>query len=133
MSRWSRKTAQEKEATRKKIEQNERPKSKQWEGGLANEIYQRGFIPLMCPNCGWTFSNNYKIKDKAKDQMGFEATRCFGTCVNCDRLINRVLPSPFTEEGMMFAVVATNLVQKGSLSDDRNEHIQSKWYNKRTR
>lgn len=132
MSRWSRKTDEEKAETQRRIEANSRPKKDKWQGGMANEIYAKGQIPMMCPKCGWTFSHTYHIKD-TKDSLGFDVTRIIAPCILCEKMLFKALPDPFSAEGIIFGAVALKLVGDGSLSDDRSadKNIQSNWHNKR--
>lgn len=127
MTRWKNKSQAEKEATLAKIKTQRVIKDAQWSAGLPNEIYASGFIPIQCSQCGWTFSEQYQVRDIRDDEMfkiepnAAFSTYILGTCARCGQKLKRQMPAVISPEFSVFTAVAQSLSEKGKLTDDRNE------------
>jgi hypothetical protein len=124
MSRWSRKTDEEKEEIlRKQREQRDKSKKYQSKGDTVVSIYADHEIPIMCPKClRYSGSDNYEIVIKDFKPLGIKkVTTISGICRKCKRPIERIIPPAFSEETIVFVAICVELERKGRLKDLRKK------------
>jgi hypothetical protein len=128
MSRWSRKTQEEKNAVAAKIMAQKKFKGQlQWVSGLANEIYDSGYIPIQCPKCGWSFCYSYVVQEVRDDELyKVDPNMAFnsyitGNCAGCEKFLKRTIPSTLTAEFAVYSIVAERLSKLGKMTDDREK------------
>lgn len=117
MSRWSKRSKEEKlDILRKQREQKE-PK----EGYDAVDIYKNNEIPIVCPKCRcFSGSDTYEVVIKDFRPLGIKKVSIIkGMCRICKRPIERIFPPTFSDEITVFTMVFVNLKQKGRLKDLR--------------
>jgi len=126
MSRWSRKTDEEKQKIHEKqviAKQEKQHDDNAIERGQkrAVEIYDNEEIPIYCLEHGWVASEKYRLyigKDRFTNQ---DRQYLEGKCKECHKTIQRVIsPSVLTPtEMMMFGMVSRLLMLQGRLIDER--------------
>ena len=132
MSRWGRKTPEEKEQTAENILQNkERHQSKR--GRMIEEgnkkkfaILEVGELPLRCSNCGITSSRHYTLSmvnyPTAKDPV----QTAEGKCKQCGKRVRSIIdPAILGVDFTMIIVQVINLLdKKGRITDDRQKEVR---------
>ena len=122
MSRWSKRSQEEKEQILKSQEQQQKEKetnidklnylSIDWRMKLLKE----GELPLMCGKHGWVHSEKYILILK-KDMFG-KHNYIVGTCPKCNKKLECMVPLNMVYTSLYPLVMAT-LVDKKRLEDRR--------------
>jgi len=126
MSRWSRRSQEEKERIAEKLEKESKKEvgfsglAKLKNTEVAMDIYRNKRIPIACTNCGWSYGENYHAyNDKHPLNPTIPLRKITTTCIGCGKEISRVFPSLDCDDMVLFAMVLTILAQEGRLKDDR--------------
>jgi|GEM_PF-6059876 len=122
MSRWSRRSQEEKDAIAQKLEsekQNKVKKEHPFSSENITDIYEQGEIPLFCHRCvRLVTSDKYEITKNDVPLIGKNANVIRGKCNRCGFSLEQ--PFPGTPEVMMlFALNVNKLKQSGRLEDKR--------------
>jgi len=126
MSRWSRKTDEEKQRIYE--EQVTAKQEKQHDNNAiergqqrAVEIYDNQEIPIFCVEHGWVASDRYCLNIRKNPLTGQNTQYIEGNCQKCKAPIQRVCSvSVFSPaEAMMFSMVIKILFDDGRLRDER--------------
>jgi len=135
MSRWSRRSQEEKEAIHaKEMEKLRIRKMKEdaikhfgktmklsfeleSEAGIAKykEILQLFEVPLVCRECGWTFSNKYQMEERS----GFLFIT--GNCKTCDAKSVYMIRDLYSPETMILMQIVSHLEKQGRYTDTRRK------------
>lgn len=123
MSRWSKRTAEEKVRIFNEQQEQRKPqsvKAAEQNDKMAVTIYQNGQIPIMCPSCfKWTCSKTYSISSEAhpfdKDK---KIPMICGHCAMCNRRVRRAFPQNI-DEIPLFTMTCVKLQHDGALIDLR--------------
>ena len=130
MSRWSKRSEEEKQAILQK-QQEQEAKAEQAkldkdpvlaelararDMDAANAVYKSGEIPILCRDDGWVGSELYALY-KGEPLPGVKLDMLKGRCRKCGRPVQRVFPTG--EEFLLFALAISNLKMKGRLQDTR--------------
>ena len=123
MSRWTRRTQEEKDAISKKLEGGQLEK-REWterheldNPKLVAEIYQKNEIPIYCMKDGWSWSNKYVFTEETS--VFGKHLMVKGHCKDCGEPIERIV-SRTIDELVVFPLVASILEQQGRLVDKRS-------------
>lgn len=100
MSRWSKRTPEEKVRIFNEQQEQKRPKAEvqaEQRDKMAVMIYENGMIPIMCPGCfKWTCSKYYSItEEKHPFIQDKKIPMIVGNCVSCNRRVRRAFPQTF--------------------------------------
>jgi len=126
MSRWSRRTQEEKEQIqRDQDEQRLKIQKREQRHEIDNqdiisEIYEKREIPIYCMKCGWTTSQKYILCTKPSP-LGGEAIFVQGKCKDCGRRIERMIVFNSTDV-MMFSLSCSYLKINFRLEDRRKKN-----------
>ncbi len=122
MSRWSRRSSEEKHRILKEQGQMKVGKKKtstRLIGGdkdTALAIYITRQIPIICPKCGdWRESEKYTIKYGTGMFEGLNLIH--GRCKDCGGGMFRTIPSAFGYEGIMFTEALLTLMKDERIRD----------------
>ena len=124
MSRWSRRTDEEKEEIlRKQRELRNKSKKRYGKDDTVTNIYADHEIPIMCPKClRHSGSDNYEVLIKDFKPLGIKNVPIItGICRKCKRPIERAIPNAFSGEIMSFVAICVELERKGRLKDLRKK------------
>ena len=122
MSRWSRKTQEEKEQILQKQEdqKEEQQINKDRMNYLSTDwrmkILKEHELPLFCKKHGWTHSERYILISR-KDMFGKHGY-ILGKCPRCNLDIETIIPVNIVYTPL-FALVMTDLIRTGKLKDRR--------------
>ena len=125
MSRWTRRTQEEKNAILQKIERQKQAKQKYPERlhldnpKLVKEIYLKNEIPTYCMKDGWTWSNKYILTEETT--LFGKQLMIKGHCKDCGRPIERMVLRT-VDELLLFPLAVANLTQQGRLIDRRHKN-----------
>ena len=145
MSRWSKRSKEEKERIYKETQQKRKKDAmgrilgkmhQEKEDSLtsqamkkiehsknseqASEVYRAGEIPLLCSEHGWVGSQQYRLYNDKHPMFGDQQIQFIaGRCKKCDERIMRAIPAPLSDEGMVFVAALTLLVQRDRVTDER--------------
>ena len=125
MSRWSRRTQEEKDAILQKQEKQQ--KKAQIKKDMMNfasidwrmKILKENELPLFCKKHGWTHSKKYILISR-NDMFG-KSNYVIGNCPQCNATIETMVPlnSVYT---ILFGLVMTNLSRVKRLEDRRSKN-----------
>jgi hypothetical protein len=123
MSRWSRKTNEEKAEILKKQRELRNKTSNKGKDIEALDIYRNKEIPIFCTKCyRYSGSDNYELVIKDFRPIGMKnISMVKGICRNCKKPIERVFPNALYEESIIFAAICANLKREGRLKDLRKK------------
>lgn len=111
MSRWSRRSQEEKERIAKMTR-------KQSDGVIRespSEIYLSGNLPIYCIECGeWSYSHNYTLKKEKDPFFNGDVTMIYGNCVRCGAEIKRAIYVT-GESALLDSLVISELMTKGKI------------------
>ena len=126
MSRWSKRTQEEKEQIlQKQQQQQEDQQTKKDKMNYVStdwklKILKDGEIPLFCKKHGWTHSNKYVLTKKGGPFEGMfgKTPTIVGNCRECNTELECMVPvnSVYT---LLFATVISNLRNQNRLEDRR--------------
>lgn len=126
MSRWSRRSDEEKERiNRKQVVQKQEKKhdDNATERGRqrAVEIYDDQEIPIFCFEHGWVGSDRYRLYIGKNGLTGQDTQYLEGRCRKCQKPIQRVCSMSVLSptEAMMFGMVVKILFDDSRLVDER--------------
>lgn len=122
MSRWSRRSEEDKQRILRQQMELRRPKVPA--GTINNEdagrIYEAGEVPIICSRCMcWSSSEKYEISFEHMPITNRKEILIKGTCKKCGQSIKRVAPFFAFDEGIIFLATATKLKRQGRLTDSR--------------
>jgi len=139
MSRWSRKTQEEKERMHK--EQQEKKKGQEVRRELISnsitgvakrmdsmmndkdkwtEIVNRGDLPIFCPIDGWVGCKSYELKNKSLLPGASEYLVAEGNCKICQRVIAKSI-NGWDADAIITMELIRQLTREGRLVDTRKE------------
>lgn len=123
MSRWTKRTQEEKDAISKKLEgeqtsKEERKNKHDYMSSYQNKILEEGDIPLFCTKCGWSYSDNY-ILEEGISVFGTKEFVVIGSCKECGIKIAREIPLTL-EMLMIYPLLFATLQRQGRLVDRRS-------------
>lgn len=128
--RWNKRTENDKERIHKeKLAQEKARESKDngrhyteleknMDPKRGTEVYNDGDIPIPCMDHGWVGSDKYVLLWEP-DLLGRNTTFIYGNCKKCGKKTKRVIPIPFSQEGMLFSMAMFQLIREGRLTDAR--------------
>lgn len=126
MSRWSKKSDEEKKALLKKMEENKEKQHKSskdyaFSQEMQGEILGEHELPLMCDEHGWVKSVKYELFTGEMPITRTETTMVAGTCPICGRKLTRALPVSLmaSDGGMLIMMIIPLLLRQGRLVDRR--------------
>lgn len=123
MSRWSRKSPEEKEATLNKLLKEQESKAdiikkhSYVDTDWRLKILKEGEIPLFCDKHGWTKSNKYTLITK-NDMFG-KSTYVLGQCPECGRKFESLIPMGDPIYIMWISLNVLKLKRENRLEDRR--------------
>jgi len=123
MSRWSRRTQEEKDAILQKQENQQQEKIEEQEKHdymnqpQQNKLLEAGHVPIFCKRHGWTYSYNYTLEER----MSIFNTRQWivtGNCKDCKTRIKKEIPISMNTT-MIYLLVFIGLKKQYRLTDMR--------------
>ena len=131
MSRWSRKSDEEKAQTAKNLKDNKikfRTKheiASEEDNKTKFEILKNGKLPLRCKKCGPTSSHHYNLV-MMNTPFGGPFMTALGRCIRCNDNVKGIVDPKIIglEMTMIVAQVVHILKESGNLTDERNEKVR---------
>lgn len=131
MSRWSRKSEEEKEQAAKNLEENKVKHVPKWEQAQKNndnkkmEFIKQGLIPIQCRQCGTTTTKHYTLCMMSAP-FGGTVQVAYGDCITCGNQAKSIIDIGIIglEMGMLLGQVITMLNIRGKITDDRKGKIR---------
>ena len=121
MSRWSKRSQEEKEKILQKLDnqkRNHEKKEQPFSSENIMDIYKEGEIPIFCHNCcKFQTSDRYIITKKEVQILG-ETSMVEGICRKCGKPIEKYFPRTM-EEIAILELTFINLKNDGRLEDRR--------------
>jgi hypothetical protein len=123
MSRWSRKSDEEKKAIHdKQTAQEEEAKKDPFSDDAAMDIYRNEEIPIMCLKHGWQASSHYIVSEDTHPLMpDRKILFVSGVCPKCKKPFKRAVPLANISEMMLFTMVWKILSIKNRIEDKRRD------------
>lgn len=123
MSRWTKRTQEEKDAISKKLEgeqtsKEEKKNKHNYMSSYGNKILEEGNIPLFCVKCGWSYSDNY-ILEEGMSVFGTKELIVIGNCKECGIKIASEIPLTM-KALMIYPFLFATLERQGRLVDRRS-------------
>ena len=129
MSRWNRRTQEEKERIKKEQEELHKPKEQRLQEKLhddMNHILEQKELPLRCKKCGMTTSKHYTLAMMKNPLTGEPTQTAFGKCIKCGSTARKVVEVGVLglDLGMVVAQIFMFLKSQGRLTDDRKGEVR---------